>query len=90
MYISEDRVSHLSHKIIDALWKNDLADFPDERRALECVKDAVARYFEVGDEVDSVVRAKLASYRPPKLPGSREYDILYQKFYQEELARRKR
>jgi len=90
MHISEDRVSHLSHKIMDALWKGDLADFPDERRALECVKDAVARYFEVGDEIDAAVRAKLASYRPPKLPGSREYEILYQKFYQEELIRRKR
>lgn len=90
MHISEDRISHLSHKIIDALWKGDLADFTDERRALECVKDAMSHYFEVGDEIDGAVRTKLASYRPPKTPGSREYDILYQKFYQEELARRKR
>ena len=90
MHISEDRVSHLAHRIIDTLWKHDLADLPDERRSLQCVKDAVARYFEVGDEIDSVVRAKLASYRPPKAPGSREYDILFQKFYQEELAKRKR
>jgi uncharacterized protein len=90
MHISEDRISHLAHRIIDALWREDLADLPDERRSLQCVKDAVARYFEVGDEIDSSVRAKLASYRPPKTPGSREYDILYQKFYQEEQARRKR
>jgi len=90
MHISEDRISHLAHRIIDTLWQNDLADLPDERRSLQCVKDAVAHYFEVGDEIDSAVRAKLASYRPPKNPGSREYDILYQKFYQEEQARRKR
>ena len=90
MHVTEDRISHLAHRIIDALWKNDLADFPDERRPLQCVKEALARYFEVGDEIDAAVRAKLASYRPPKTPGSREYDILYQKFYQEELARRKR
>ena len=90
MHISEDRISHLAHRIIDTLWKNDLADLPDERRSLQCVKDTIAHYFEVGDEIDAAVRAKLASYRPPKTPGSREYDILFQKFYQEELARRKR
>jgi hypothetical protein len=90
MHISEDRISHLANRILDTLWKNDLADVSDERRSLLCVKDAVARYFEVGDEIDSAVRAKLASYRPPKTPGSREYDVLFQKFYQEELAKRKR
>ena len=90
MHISEDRISHLSHVMLDTLWKNDLADLPDERRSLLCVKDAVAHYFEVGDEIDAAIRAKLASYRPPKTPGSREYDILFQKFYQEEMMRRKR
>ncbi len=90
MHISEDRISHLAHRILDALWKNDLADLPDEHRSLQCVKDAVGHYFEVGDEIDAAVRAKLASYRPPKTPGSREYDILFQKFHQEEVARRKR
>ena len=90
MHISEDRISHLAHRIIDALWKGDLADFPDERRSLHCVKESLAHYFEAGDEIDAAVRAKLASYRPPKTPGSREYDILYQKFTQEELARRQR
>lgn len=90
MNISEDRISHLAHRIIDTLWKNDLADFPDERRSLQCVKDTLARYFETGDEIDAAVRTKLSSYHPPKTPGSREYDILYQKFYQEELTRRNR
>ena len=61
MHISEDRISHLAHRIIDALWKGDLADLPDERRSLQCVKDAVARYFEVGDEIDTTVRAKLSA-----------------------------
>ena len=90
MHVTEDRISHLAHRIIEALWKGDLADFADERRSLQSVKEALAHYFEAGDEIDAAVRAKLASYRPPKTPGSREYDILYQKFTQEELARRKR
>ena len=90
MHISEDRISHLAHRIIDALWKEDLADLPDERRSLQCVKDAIAGYFAVSEEIDTAIRKKLASYSQVKVPGSREYDVLYHKFYQEELARRKR
>lgn len=89
MNVSEDRISHLSHRIIDRLWKDDLADFPDEARALQRVKDAVTSFFSAAGEIDEVVRKKLASYSQSKVPGSREWEILYHKFYQEELAKRK-
>ena len=88
--ISEDRISHLAHRIVDKLWRDDLADFPDEARALATVKETIAAYFAVAEEVDQAVRKKLASYSQTKLPGSREWDILYHKFYQEELAKRNR
>jgi hypothetical protein len=89
MSISEDRTSHLAHRIYDRLWKDDLADFDDERRALQCIKEAIASFFSVNAEIDAVVRKKLASYAQAKVPGSREYEVLYQKFYQEELAKRR-
>lgn len=89
MNISEDRISHLSHRIIDRLWKDDLADFSDEARALQRVKEAVASFFSAAGEIDEIVRKKLASYSQSKVPGSREWEILYHKFYQEELAKRK-
>ena len=28
MHVSEDRISHLAHKIYDKLYDDDLADFP--------------------------------------------------------------
>lgn len=87
--ISEDRISHLAHRIIDRLWKDDLADFPDEPRALQSAKDSIAAFFAVNEDVDAAVRKKLASYSQAKVPGSRDWEILYQKFFQEELAKRK-
>jgi hypothetical protein len=87
--ISEDRISHLAHKIIDRLWKDDLADFPDEPRALQATKDAIAGFFAVNEEIDAAVRKKLASYAQAKVPGSREWEILYHKFFQEEMAKKK-
>jgi len=89
MFVSEDRISHLAHRVIDSLWKNDLADFPDEPRSLQIVKDSITAFFAMAEEIDQAVRKKLASYSQAKVPGSREWEILYRKFYEEEVARRK-
>ena len=89
MHISEDRISHIAHKIYDKLWKDDLADFPDEVRSLNAIKDAISDFFSVAEDIDQAVRKKLASYSQTKVPGSREWEILYQKFYAEEMAKRK-
>lgn len=89
MRASEDRISHIAHKVLDKLWKDDLADFPDESRALALIKQSIGSYFSVADEIDEAVRKKLSSYSQAKVPGSREWEVLYQKFFQEEAARRK-
>jgi hypothetical protein len=88
MLISEDRISHLSHKIFDKLWRDDLVDFTDEQKALSTIKSSMHQYFSVTDQIDQIVRKKLASYSQAKVPGSREWEILYQKFYKEELAKK--
>lgn len=89
MHISEDRISHLAHRVVDRLWRDDLADFSDESRALQAVKDSITAFFTVAEEIDQTVRKKLASYAQAKVPGSREWEILYRKFYDEEAAKRK-
>jgi hypothetical protein len=85
MSISEDRISHISHEIVERIWRDDLADWTDERRALERIKQSLSSYFHVAEEIEEAVRDKLKT----KVPGSRDWDILYHKYYQEEMARRK-
>jgi hypothetical protein len=85
MSYSEDRISNLSHEIMERLWRDDLADVTDESRALARVKQSLTSFFQVADEIDGAVRDKLRN----RAQGSRDWDILYQKFFQEELARRK-
>ena len=74
MTISEDRVSHIAHKVLDKVWKNDLADFPTETRALQRIKLSIAEFFTHAEEIDQAVRRKLASYSQAKVPGSREWE----------------
>ena len=85
MSLSEDRISHLSHEIMERLWRDDLADVVDEGRALFRIKQSLTDFFNVADEIDAAVQAKLRN----RAPGSRDWEALYQKFYQEELVRRK-
>lgn len=87
--ISESRISHLAHLIIDGLWKEDLADFPHEARALTETKRVLNEFFNREDHLDEVVRQKIQSLSRPIPPGSREWDILYRKYLEEELKKKK-
>lgn len=88
MKLSEDRISYLAHKILDGLWKQDLVDYRDETLALRVLKESLAGLGAVDDQIESLVREKLAKQK--KIPGSREYQILYDKYFQEETFKRRR
>jgi len=86
--LSEQRISHLSRQILDGLWKGDLIDYRDEGEALQTVKETLARLLSVDDEVDSLVREKL-SRQKTIVPGSREHQVMYDKYFREEMSKRR-
>ena len=88
--LSDSRISHLAHLIIDGLWKEDLADFPNEARALAETKSVLNEFFNREDELDEVVRGKIRSLSRPVPPGSHEWDVLFRKYLEEEIRKRKR
>jgi len=88
--LSENRISHLAHLIIDGLWKEDLADFPNEARTLAETKGVLAEFFNLDDHLDEIVRQKIQSLSRPIPPGSREWDVLYRKYLEEELKKQKK
>jgi len=87
--LTEDRISHLARRMMDRLYKDDLADFPDEGMALREAKAAFQAYMRAGDEVDSFVRQKIGKLSRRVPEGGREWDILYRKYFEEEIAKRK-
>ena len=89
MRLTEDRISHLSHIMIDRLYKDDVADFPDEAQALREAKRIFAQYVRVEDEVDTFVRQKIVKLSRRVPEGGREWEILYRKYFEEEMAKRK-
>jgi len=86
--LSDDRISHLAHLITDAIWKDDLVDYTDDERALSEVKRVMTEYLRVEDQADTVARDKIRSLSRHVPEGSREWDVLYRKYFEEELNKK--
>lgn len=88
--LSENRISHIAHLVIDGLRKHGLVDFPNEGRTLGEAKRILHEFFQREDQVDDAVRKKIQSLSRSVPPGSREWDILYRKYLEEEIRKQKK
>ena len=88
--LSENRISHLAHLVMDGLRKGKLAEFPSEGRALSETKQVLHEFFQVEDHIDDIVRQKIMSLSRHVPPGSREWDVLYRKYFEEETRKHRK
>jgi hypothetical protein len=87
--LSEDKVSHLSHVILQAVKKSSLVEVKSEEgRMLKDIKRVLASELAQEEEVDRKVRARLGSYSRGIVEGSPEWDVLYRKTFEEETRKR--
>lgn len=87
MILSEERQAHLAHLATDKVWGDDIADFSDDDIALRAAKKAIADFVKEDAEIDKKAREKVASLKRDVHEGTREWDILYKKYYEEEKGR---
>ncbi|HWP57304.1 MAG TPA: DUF507 family protein [Candidatus Acidoferrales bacterium] len=88
-HISEARISRLAHLVVDGLREANIAEFPNEPAALRDIKKVLAQYFSREVAIDETVRRKIQSLSRPVPPGSREWEVLYRKYREEELKKRR-
>jgi hypothetical protein len=86
MKLSEQRISHLAHLVVDGLWRDDLLDYRDEE-ALRTAEESLTRLLSVDDEVDSRVREQLRGSRKSSAAGSGR--SFYDKYFRQEMEKRK-
>jgi hypothetical protein len=79
--LSEGRLSHLSQVLMKTLTKEGLVAVRNERVFLNAVKTALTDTLSLDDRLDALTRARMPKHA---LPGSREWDVLYRKIYEEE------
>jgi len=91
MTLSEDKISHLSHLILNDLARGHRVTFlVEEEKVLREIKRVIVRELQAEEAIDQAVRTKLASYSRPISEGSPEWETLYYKFFTEERQKRKR
>jgi hypothetical protein len=89
--LNEDRISHLSHLILDKLMQDRNVDAVQaEERVLREIKRTLTDELKFDDEADAVVRKMIQSLSRKVPEGSREWEVLYQKYREEELRRRRK
>lgn len=89
MRLSEARKSYLAHQFVAALRRDDLADIDHERLVLSEIKAAFEQDHSVDERIDLAVRKKIASLSRSVPLGSREWDVLYRQYYDEESRKQK-
>lgn len=89
--LSQDKVSHLSHVILDEVTRNPAAKIRIEKeRVLKEIKRILAAELTEEEAIDRKVRTKLASYSRGIVEGSGEWDVLYRKTFEEETRKHTR
>ena len=88
MRFSDDRISHISHLILDLLEDESCIDKGGKVSILHDIKKILLNYFKAEDQVDDIVRNKIRSYTRVIPEGSREWEIMYNKLFAEEMGKR--
>ncbi len=87
MILSEERQSHLARLIVDGIWNDDLVDYSDDDHALRATKKALALFAHESEQIDRKTKEKIASLKRGVQEGTPEWDVLYHKYFDEELIR---
>ncbi len=91
MRLSEDRISHISHLILDKVVQDRNVDVVQpEERLLREIKRTITDEFKFEDEADAAARRTIQSLSRRVPEGSREWDVLYRKYFEEEMNRRRK
>ena len=88
MRISRDKVNKLAHRVADALAEMNEVDFLEDRNTIRMeARRILEELLKQEEKIDAAARLKIESQRRTITEGSQEWDILYRKYYNEEVKK---
>lgn len=88
MRLSREKVVRLSHRITDHLVCSEDVEFVEDR---DTIRQEIVQILQTclreEERVDAAVRLKISSQKKEIPEGSAEWDVLYRKYYAEQLKR---
>ncbi len=86
---SEDRHNHLAHRILEELIESDYINFVvSENRVKNLIFSSIDDYLKIYEKLEDEVYEKISNYKTKPIPGSEEYELIFEKLYQEELRKK--
>jgi hypothetical protein len=81
-------VNKLAHVVTDALADMEQVDFIEDRNTVRLeVRKVLEELLTQEAKIDAAARQKIESQKRTILEGSQEWDILYRKYYNEEVKK---
>ena len=88
MRISRDKLNKLAHVVADTLADTDDCEFQEDRNTVRQEARKVLEALLLEElKIDGAARLKISSQRRIIPEGSMEWDILYRKYYNEEVKK---
>ena len=88
MRISRDKLNKLAHTVADSLAEIPECDFLEDRNTIrQEARKALEKLLMEETKIDAAARAKIYSQRKIIVEGSQEWDILYRKYYNDEVKK---
>jgi hypothetical protein len=86
--LSREKINFLSKRILDALTNNERVEFLDDPNEIRLnIVRSIEDEMRLYDVLDRKAVEKIQSQKKSIEEGSREWEILYRKYYNEELAK---
>jgi uncharacterized protein len=91
MKLSREKILRLSHLILNHLDADDSVEYyADQQEIRQQIVKLISDEMKTDEAIDVLVRRKIESQKRSIPEGSDEWDVLYRKYYEEEVARHRR
>jgi len=86
--LSREKVNFLSRQVLTLLESSEQVEFLDDPNEIRLIiVKAIEEEMKLYEALDKKAVEKIQSQKKPIEEGSREWEILYRKYYNEELAK---
>lgn len=86
--LSREKINFLSKQILDQLFENDQVEFFDEPNEIRLsIVKSIEEEINLYGLIDRKAIEKIQSQKKAIEEGSREWEILYRKYYNEEITK---
>ena len=91
MKLSHEKVVRLSHLILHALNNDDGVEFfADVQEIRGEIVTMIEGEMRTDEAIDAIVRRKIETQKRTITEGSEEWEVLYRKYYEDELTRHRK